>query len=166
MQVIEPILVTGYAQTSDGSSFQRTEIDFNLGYLEGVLILMALLEHSIAEGYYEQMTAASRAAISGLSIDPNVTWNAREQLWTEPDIIAAHASGAGIQKDTTYGVGYGMATQPNRVFDFRPDGIAVARNVAFLQVANYNGLVCAGKIWYKRVRFTESELVSLVAHRR
>lgn len=155
VRVLEPTLLRGSAVISGQASGATTEMDFDLGNLEGLLILAV-----------EYRGVAKASTLSG-GLEMGLHFNGTQAAPGSSALLAA-------DENLFAFVGYdwslttsGVIWTRDKAVDLRFMDIVVARNIAFqLFATGASTLSASAMVYYKRVQFTEAEVGGIVAFRR
>jgi len=155
MQVLEPELVQVSQTLTLNNGGGVDPMDFSLGNLEGLLITRT--ELVITGG----LDASDFLTGLGLSINPAAVSPATlDALVADPDVIALRVTDALF---TTSGAAWADLTGYREYLT----PVLVARNLSFLGFETAASNVTArARVYFKRVIFTQAELVGQIAVRR
>ena len=152
MKILEPLLMLQNEHVVSGTdAWDVFELDLNLSYLEGIKIYRV----ELAPAY--NVAPSEIAVVCGVGLDPNEHFADEDAFWASSRLIAR----VGFRGSATTQF-FGHVPM---VTDFKPDGFDAVRNLAFVTNSSVAAIHCAYKIFYKRVAYTEGDLVSVLALR-
>ena len=157
MQVLEPVLIKSDSQVAS-ATVGETEVDFNFAALEGALILQSQF-YGFTDNIIADLEADNYFAAC-LNYNPTFS-PADNQAMFADDFTFSFWGGVSVGP-TQVGLEFITLMSPL----YTHDSILIVRNPALAVFADTGAPTFRSKIWYKRVIFSENELVPFVALRR